>query len=398
VIGFFGPPTRSATTSCSTRTRARDRGARAPAFPAPAEGPAKKASRTPGAADFVAPRGSRRARLCRRLRRHRRHRHRAARCSASRPRTTTIRHPAQGPGRPPGRGLRRAAARARAREFWGYAPDEKLGNEQLIREEYRGIRPAPGYPACPDHTEKATLFGCWTSSARRHRADRVLRHVSDRGGQRLVFLASAVALPGGRPHRSRPGRGLRAPQGHVASRRSSAGWRPISATSPRSRELHDRVSARFRPAAGARPAPPPRRAARLLRRIPLQPARDRPGLEHQPRAARGAGLLTVIAGLLPAGVAWIGAQIVDAVVRRATCRRHNIAHVLRWCSSRVLVAAMAGAQRGLSLCQSLLRAQLGQRVNVMILEKALTLELRSSRIRSSTTSSRARAARPRAAR
>jgi 5-methyltetrahydrofolate--homocysteine methyltransferase len=44
------------------------------------------------------------------------------------------------------------------REFWGYAPDEKLGNEQLIREEYRGIRPAPGYPACPDHTEKATAW------------------------------------------------------------------------------------------------------------------------------------------------------------------------------------------------------------------------------------------------
>jgi 5-methyltetrahydrofolate--homocysteine methyltransferase len=43
-------------------------------------------------------------------------------------------------------------------EFWGYAPDEQLDNEQLIREKYRGIRPAPGYPACPDHTEKATLF------------------------------------------------------------------------------------------------------------------------------------------------------------------------------------------------------------------------------------------------
>jgi 5-methyltetrahydrofolate--homocysteine methyltransferase len=44
------------------------------------------------------------------------------------------------------------------REFWGYAPEEKLSNEQLIREEYRGIRPAPGYPACPDHTEKAALW------------------------------------------------------------------------------------------------------------------------------------------------------------------------------------------------------------------------------------------------
>jgi 5-methyltetrahydrofolate--homocysteine methyltransferase len=44
------------------------------------------------------------------------------------------------------------------REFWGYAPEESLGNEQLIREQYRGIRPAPGYPACPDHTEKAALW------------------------------------------------------------------------------------------------------------------------------------------------------------------------------------------------------------------------------------------------
>jgi 5-methyltetrahydrofolate--homocysteine methyltransferase len=44
------------------------------------------------------------------------------------------------------------------REFWGYARDEKLTNDGLIREEYRGIRPAPGYPACPDHTEKATLW------------------------------------------------------------------------------------------------------------------------------------------------------------------------------------------------------------------------------------------------
>ena len=44
------------------------------------------------------------------------------------------------------------------REFWGYAPDEALDNESLIAERYRGIRPAPGYPACPDHTEKGTLF------------------------------------------------------------------------------------------------------------------------------------------------------------------------------------------------------------------------------------------------
>lgn len=44
------------------------------------------------------------------------------------------------------------------KEHWGYAADETLDNEALIREQYKGIRPAPGYPACPDHTEKATLF------------------------------------------------------------------------------------------------------------------------------------------------------------------------------------------------------------------------------------------------
>ncbi|HET9693164.1 MAG TPA: vitamin B12 dependent-methionine synthase activation domain-containing protein, partial [Steroidobacteraceae bacterium] len=44
------------------------------------------------------------------------------------------------------------------RELWGYAPEERFTNDQLIREDYRGIRPAPGYPACPDHTEKGTLW------------------------------------------------------------------------------------------------------------------------------------------------------------------------------------------------------------------------------------------------
>ena len=44
------------------------------------------------------------------------------------------------------------------KELWGYAPEENLSNQDLIAENYRGIRPAPGYPACPDHTEKRTLF------------------------------------------------------------------------------------------------------------------------------------------------------------------------------------------------------------------------------------------------
>ena len=92
-------------------------------------------------------------------------------------------------------------------------------------------------------------------------------------------------------------------------------------------------------------------------------------------------LLTLAAGLLPAGIALLGAQIVDAVVAaRASSEASGggapLTGVFGWVALEgVLVAALAGTQRGLSLCQSLLRAQLGQRVNVMILEKALTLEL-----------------------
>ena len=52
------------------------------------------------------------------------------------------------------------------REFWGYAPAESLDNAGLIAERYRGIRPAPGYPACPDHTEKAALFSLLDATAR----------------------------------------------------------------------------------------------------------------------------------------------------------------------------------------------------------------------------------------
>jgi 5-methyltetrahydrofolate--homocysteine methyltransferase len=52
------------------------------------------------------------------------------------------------------------------RELWGYAPDEALDNAALIHEEYQGIRPAPGYPACPEHSEKATLFALLEAEAR----------------------------------------------------------------------------------------------------------------------------------------------------------------------------------------------------------------------------------------
>jgi len=94
------------------------------------------------------------------------------------------------------------------------------------------------------------------------------------------------------------------------------------------------------------------------------------------RLTLGIGLLTIVAGVMPAGIAWVGAMIVDAVVAAIGAGGRDAARVIQLVALEgALVAAMAATQRGLGLCQSLLRAQLGQRVNVMILEKALTLEL-----------------------
>ena len=90
-------------------------------------------------------------------------------------------------------------------------------------------------------------------------------------------------------------------------------------------------------------------------------------------------LLTLVAGVLPASVAYIGSLIVDAVAKgllAAAAGEGSRDVVTLVVLEGTLIAAIAAAQRGLSLCQSLLRAQLGQRVNVMILEKALTLDLR----------------------
>jgi ATP-binding cassette subfamily B protein len=87
-------------------------------------------------------------------------------------------------------------------------------------------------------------------------------------------------------------------------------------------------------------------------------------------------ILTLLAGALPAAVAYVGAQIVDAVVAAIGHGAAGTPRVLELVALEgVLVACVAAAQRGINLCQSLLRAQLGQRVNVMILDKALTLTL-----------------------
>lgn len=90
--------------------------------------------------------------------------------------------------------------------------------------------------------------------------------------------------------------------------------------------------------------------------------------------------LTLIGGVLPAGVAYVGKLIVDAVVAGIAAREQTgqleLEPTLWFVAAELgLVALMAAVQRGLSVCESLLRAMLGHRVNVMILEKALTLDL-----------------------
>ena len=89
------------------------------------------------------------------------------------------------------------------------------------------------------------------------------------------------------------------------------------------------------------------------------------------------GILTLVAGLLPSAVAYVGKLIVDSVVSAS----QSGLQASRWTAlsyvgiEAVVVMLLAGSQRGLSICQSLLRVLLGQKVNVLILEKALTLDL-----------------------
>ncbi|WP_414755968.1 ABC transporter ATP-binding protein [Anabaena sp. CCY 9910] len=85
--------------------------------------------------------------------------------------------------------------------------------------------------------------------------------------------------------------------------------------------------------------------------------------------------LTLVAGLLPAAIAYIGKLIVDAVVVSSQVKSSLSQPLLYVGLEAIAVALLAGSQRGLTICQSLLRVLLGQRVNVLILEKALTLDL-----------------------
>jgi ATP-binding cassette subfamily B protein len=87
------------------------------------------------------------------------------------------------------------------------------------------------------------------------------------------------------------------------------------------------------------------------------------------------GLLTLVAGVLPAGIAWLGQLIVDAVVAAISDDAPLTPALLFITAEALLVALVAAAQRGIRMCQSLLRAQLGHRVNVLILDKAQELSM-----------------------
>ncbi len=99
-----------------------------------------------------------------------------------------------------------------------------------------------------------------------------------------------------------------------------------------------------------------------------------------PKLALFLGFVTLLAGVLPSAVAWVGARIVDSVVAAgkayAAGGGADLEPVILWVLVEALMLVIiTGAHRGITLCQSLFKAQLSHRVNVMILEKALTLEL-----------------------
>ena len=135
------------------------------------------------------------------------------------------RHHRQGAGRPAGRGVRRVSSRAGAPGL-GH-PDERLTPEQLIGEAHRGIRPAFGYPACPDHSEKFKLFELLDAAAVGIVAHRARRDDAGRERQRPVLRTPEARVLHRRPARPRSGRQLRAPQRPAGRRgRALAGAEP----------------------------------------------------------------------------------------------------------------------------------------------------------------------------
>ena len=208
VYGFWPANSRGRRHRALRRRRARD-GARALPHAAPAAGEDRTDKPYLALADFVAPRETGLVDHVGAFAVTAGHRRRRARRDASRRSSTTTarswsrRSPTAWPRPSPS-----CSTRARARD-WGYGASEKLTTDDLIAERYRGIRPAFGYPACPDHTEKRKLFALLDAADGRHPAHRALRDDAGRERQRHLLRASRGALLRRRQDRSRPGRGLR---------------------------------------------------------------------------------------------------------------------------------------------------------------------------------------------
>ncbi len=194
-------------------------------------------------ADFIAPQETGLPRPHRRLRRDDGHRPQGALRPLPGQARRLQRHHGRGARRPAGRGLRRVPAPARARGVGLRARARSSRTQELIDEKYRGIRPAAGYPACPDHTEKGTLWKLLDvekNTGMLHH--RVVRDVAGLERQRALLRAPGVALLHARQDRSRSGRSTtRARKGMTV-----AGSRALARAEPqlRSSELTSRHGSR----------------------------------------------------------------------------------------------------------------------------------------------------------
>ena len=220
-----GRRTATATTSSSSPTRRGRRNGCASTRCA-SNGSARGRRRFRSLADYIAPVGERPGRLSRRLRRHGRRRRDelVGEFEAEHDDYNAIMTKALADR------LAEAFAELlhqRARRDWGYGREEHLSKDELIAEKYRGIRPAAGYPACPDHTEKATLWRLLDAEAGDgHPADGELRH----DGRRASVSGLYFAHPGGdvfrrRSDHARSGGGLRAAEADATRGGGALAWR-----------------------------------------------------------------------------------------------------------------------------------------------------------------------------
>ena len=317
--GSGRPTRRPTTTSILFEDEARDPRARPHPRDPPADGQARRAAER---VDRRLRRAGRRRRPHRRVRRDRGHRDDRPRGARSRRRTTTTRAILA-------RALADRLAEAFAerlhervrRELWGYAADEALSNDDLIAERYQGIRPAPGYPATPDHSAKSTLFELLDAEARAGiELTESLAMLPAASVSGLYLWHPEQPLLRDRADRARPARGLRPARGDQRGRGRAPARRRTWRTTPR---------------------PEPRAVTRAVRREPARPAwayiqrpmrAARPAI-HARRAALVLFAMALAIGLLPGPV--------EAAPRHAY--RENIAGPRDWVAQATFVQCVGAS-------------------------------------------------------